>query len=189
MTRVAGFAVLLTLSACAAPGAPPPASAADPAASSPAGRLAADLAAADAAFAAGETVRLAAMLPRIEREGPRALDADAADPVAAWRAAVPDASPPLRGRALGPGYVHGKLQAGAATSLDQLFLSGQAASVAARATPRQAIRLRIFDAEGKLVCDHAPTPDCRFTPIFTQRYRIELRNSGAQSVSYYLVVD
>lgn len=182
-------AAAAALAACAGPGARPSVSA--DAASSPASRLAADLAAADAAFAAGEMRRLAAMLPGIERADPRLLDGAADDPVAAWRAAVPDAPPPLRGRALGPGYVRGTLDAGATTSIDQLFLSGQATTIAASSTPRQAMRLRLFDAAGKLVCDQTPAyaRDCRFTPIFTQRYRIELRNDGGQSARYYLVVD
>lgn len=177
------------LAACSGPVARP--SAPVDAALSPANRLAADLAAADAAFAAGETRRLAAMFPRIERSDPRPLDGAADDPVAAWRAALHDAPPPLRGRALGPGYVRGTLEAGATASIDQLFLSGQATTIAAASTPRQPMRLRLFDAAGKLVCDQAPAHarDCRFTPVFTQRYRIELRNGGAQSARYYLVVD
>lgn len=188
--KAAAIAAAALPAACAAPGAQPPASAAD-AGASPASRLAVDLAAADAAFAAGETQRLAAMLPRIERDNPRPLGPGTADPVIAWRAALPDAPPPLRGRALGPGYVRGTLDAGATTSLDQLFLSGQAATVAASSTPSQTMRLRLFDAAGRVVCDHAPgpAPDCRFTPVFTQRYRIELRNGGAHSARYYLVVD
>ena len=103
---------------------------------------------------------------------------------------MPDA-PPLRGRALGPGYVRGMLDVGATASLDQLFLSGQATTIAASSTPRQAMRLRLFDAAGKLICDQSPADarDCRFTPVFTQRYRIELRNGGPQSAHYYLVVD
>jgi len=186
-----GIAAAALLSACATASAPPTSGASTDTALSPAARLALDLAAADAAFAAGETKRLAATLPRIEGRNPRPLDTDAPDPVAAWRAALPGAPPPLRGRALGPGYVRGTLAAGAATRMDQLFLSGQAATIAASSTPQQAMRLRIFDAAGALVCDRAPAHarDCRFTPVFTQRYRIELSNGGAKSARYYLVVD
>ena len=186
-----GIAAAALLSACATASAPPTSPAFPDTALSPTARLALDLAAADAAFAAGETQRLAAMLPRIEGRNPRPLDAGAPDPVAAWRAALPDTPPPLRGRALGPGYVRGTLAAGAARRMDQLFLSGQAATIAASSTPRQAMRLRIFDAAGALVCDRAPAHarDCRFTPVFTQRYRIELSNGGTKSARFYLVVD
>lgn len=189
--HVAAFVLAAALAACAAPGASRPAPAIADTALSPASRLAVDLAAADAAFVAGAMPRLAAMLPRIERDNPRPLGSGDIDTVAVWRAAVPDAPPPLRGRALGPGYVRGTLAAGATTRIDQLFLSGQAAVIAASATPRQAMELRLFDAAGELVCARAPAPapDCRFTPVFTQRYRIELRNGGAKSARYYLVVD
>ena len=98
---------------------------------------------------------------------------------------------PVRGRALGPGYVRGTLAPGAARRMDQLFLSGQAATVAADSRPQKHLRLKIFDGAGKLVCDRSPAHvrDCRFTPVFTQRYRIEIANGGAATAHYYLVVD
>ncbi|HMN53808.1 MAG TPA: hypothetical protein PKC32_06405, partial [Sphingopyxis sp.] len=100
-------------------------------------------------------------------------------------------APPVRGRALGPGYVRGTLAPGAAGRMDQLFLSGQAATVAANSRPQKHLRLKIFDGAGQLVCDRSPAHvrDCRFTPVFTQRYRIEIANGGAATAHYYLVVD
>src|SRR3546814_1850002 len=87
------------------------------------------------------------------------------------------AVPPLRGRALGPGYVRGTLAPGAATSMMQLFLSGQPATIAANSNPSNGLRPKIYEADGKLVCDRRPAQsgDCRFTPVVTQRYRIEER--------------
>ncbi|HMO77025.1 MAG TPA: hypothetical protein PKD99_02805 [Sphingopyxis sp.] len=186
---LAGLAMAM-LAGCAAHGAEPSATAATEPASR-AVRLADDLVAADAAFDAGDKPALVSALNRIGRRNARPLDAEAPDPVAGWRAAVPGEVPPLRGRALGPGYVRGTLDPGAATSTDQLFLSGQAATVAADARPEKDLRLRIYDAEGKLVCDRSPVHgrDCRFTPVFTQRYRIELHNGGTKSARYYLVLD
>src|SRR3546814_1711901 len=91
------------------------------------------------------------------------------------------AFPPLRGRALGPAYVRGTRAPGAATSMMQLFLSGQPATIAANSNPSKGLRLKIYEADGKLVCDRRPAQsgDCRFTPVFTQRSRIELSNGGA----------
>lgn len=184
-----GAAMALTLlSGCAAPRA---VEGNGNAIASPASRLARDMLAADAAFETGDRAALADAVQRIERQGSRPLDADAPDPVLRWRAALPDAGPPVRGRALGPGYVRGTLAPGAARRMDQLFLSGQAATVAANSRPQKDLRLKIFDGAGKLVCDRSPahTRDCRFTPVFTQRYRIEIVNGGAATVHYYLVVD
>ena len=178
---------LMLLAGCAVPRAP----AVPPAPASLAGGLARDMAAADAAFEARDTDALAKALHRIDRRNPRAIDDQAADPVARWRSAVPDIDPPVRGRALGPGYVRGTLAPGAARSLDQLFLSGEAATVAATSRPQRNLRLKIFDGAGRVVCDRSPAHvgDCRFTPVFTQRYRIELVNGGGGMAQYYLVVD
>ena len=184
-----GAAMALTLlSGCAAPRA---VEGNGNAIASPASRLARDMLAADAAFETGDRAALADAVLGIVRQGSRPLDADAPDPVLRWRAALPDAGPPVRGRALGPGYVRGTLAPGAARRMDQLFLSGQAATVAANSRPQKDLRLKIFDGAGKLVCDRSPahTRDCRFTPVFTQRYRIEIVNGGAATVHYYLVVD
>ncbi|WP_432767567.1 MAG: hypothetical protein HEQ22_08940 [Sphingopyxis sp.] len=186
-TAIGALFITAALTGCAAQGSEPQAGAA---ADSRATRIAHDLALADAAFEAGDRPVLASALLRIDRRSARPLDAATPDPLARWRAAVPGAAPPLRGRALGPGYVRGTLAPGAATSMDQLFLSGQAATIAAQSAPHKQMRLRIYDAGGALVCERAPAHarDCRFTPLFTQRYRIELSNGGAQA-RYYLVVD
>lgn len=184
-----GAAILLSvLSACAAPRAAGPGPA-EPA--SLAGGLARDMIDAERAYESGNKAALAAAVARIDRRNAHPIDDSAGDPVARWREAIPDAVPPVRGRALGPGYVRGTLAPGAARRMDQMFLSGQVATVAASARPQKDLRLKIFDGEGKLVCARAPAHvrDCRFTPVFTQRYRIEIANGGAATAHYYLVVD
>src|SRR5690606_5746054 len=110
--------------------------------------------------------------------GVHPLDTSGQALLARWRDAVPAGVPPMRGRALGPGYANGTLEPGAAISLDQLFLSGQVATIAVRSTPLVEMHMRIHDATGSVVCDSRPAHarDCRFTPVFTQRYRIELNN-------------
>jgi hypothetical protein len=186
-TGLGAAMALMLLAACAAPRV----AEGNGEIASPASRLARDMLAADAAFEAGDRVALADAVQRIERQAPRPIDGGAPDPVLRWRAALPDPGPPVRGRALGPGYVRGTLAPGAARRMDQLFLSGQAATVAANSRPQKDLRLKIFDGAGKLVCDRSPAHvrDCRFTPVFTQRYRIEIVNGGAATAQYYLVVD
>ena len=190
-SRWIGIGLIAALAGCTAHGTEPHA-AVPPSGASRASGVAADLAAADAAHGNGDKPLLASTLLRLGQRGARPLDAAVADdPVPAWRAAVADKLPPLRGRALGPGYVRGTLAPGNETSLNQLFLSGQAATIAADSQPQSELRLRIYDGDGKLVCDRTPAHarDCRFTPVFTQRYRIELSNGGARRVNYYLVLD
>lgn len=191
--RWVGIALVATLTGCAAHGTEPHATAPAPGSGvSRASGIAADLAAADAAHRDGDKPMLTSALLRLGQRGARPLDAARADdPVPTWRATVADRLPPLRGRALGPGYVRGTLAPGNETSLNQLFLSGQATTIAADSQPQSELRLRIYDGSGKLVCDRTPAHarDCRFTPVFTQRYRIELHNGGARQVNYYLVLD
>ena len=92
---------------------------------------------------------------------------------------------------LGPGYSRGRLGPGENAVLQQTFFSGQktALSVGERETAN--LRLRLYDADSRLVCEHVPAHGrvCRFTPIFTQRYKIEIRNEGKRDAVYYLAVE
>jgi len=178
----------IVVAACAARG--PGAGEADATTASRASAVAAAIAAADAALASGDPQALAASLQRLEGRA-HPLDPATPDLVARLRDATHAPHTPMRGRALGPGYAHGTLDPGGDVSLHQLFLSGQAATIAAESSPRHDMRMRIRDAGGAVVCERDPAhaDDCRFTPLYTQRYRIELSNHGATSARYYLVVD
>lgn len=154
-------------------------------------RLAQDLVDADAAFAAGDTASLAPLVERIAVLEPEWLEKDTPSPLREWRVLVPDTAPPMRGRALGPGYMRGQVPGGARRVTEQLLLSGEIAHIALGSAPRGGLALRVRDADGKLACEHDPAHarDCRFVPIFTQRYRIEIENTGEAVARYYLVVD
>ena len=192
---ICGLVLGCVLGACTTPGPMPvpagSARASNEGAASRASLVAADLLAADVAYAARDQAMLAATLQRLALRGVHPLDASAPDPLSQWREAVPGDLPPMRGRALGPGYANGMLEPGAAISMDQLFLSGQVATIAVRSTPLVEMHMRIHDATGSVVCDSRPAHarDCRFTPVFTQRYRIELNNDGPSSTRYYVVLD
>ncbi len=154
-------------------------------------QVALDLAEADAAFSAGDRQRLRTVMARLQASGARALDEDAPDRLAQWSTAVDGDLVPFRGRALGPGYKRGTLSPGASASISQVFLAGRSAEIAVGSQERSPIRLRLYDADGQMKCelDPARARSCRFTPLFTQRYRIELRNAGRASTVYFLAVD
>jgi len=103
-----------------------------------------------------------------------------------------DGEQPFRGRVLGPGYQQGWLDAGAETKLEQQFLAGQRATVAVAgavvgkgAVP---LVLTVVEPGEAPICRDAARA-CRWMPLYTQRYAITLRNTGAARVRYYLVLD
>lgn len=154
-------------------------------------RLADDLVRAEAAYDAGDTAALAIFLHRIEMRGAEPALTTDPDLIALWRTRVPDTLPPVRGRALGPAFSRGVLQPGKTMATEQLFLSGKAVTVTVGVGQRRDVRLRIMNAQSRTVCEQEPAHarDCKFTPLFTQRYRIELHNIGTGDARYFLVVD
>ncbi len=158
---------------------------------SPSEQLADDLVQADAAYAAGNDAALAVLLRRIEMRGAKPASSAEPDAVALWRARAPDTLPPMRGRALGPAFSRGVLSPGKMMATEQLFLSGKSVTVTVGVAEPEKVRLRVTNAASRRVCEQEPAHarDCKFTPVFTQRYRIELLNKGVADARYYLVVD
>lgn len=186
MTRraLAGLLALL-LAACAASEPPRTAAAEEPAAM--AETVAALLAGAEADVGAGRTSALARRLARLEALGARPADEAGEDPVAGWRTAIGSETVPFRGRALGPAYRRGTLAADSELELTQTFLSGRKAVIAVSSPAGIAPALRVVSASGTTVCESAAR--CRWTPVFTERYAITLRNTSRQARAYYLVVE
>ena len=156
-----------------------------------AARVATDLAAADLAFEEGDTAALGPLLTRLRAQGAHPLDASDGDPIAQWEAASDNNGTPFRGRVLGPGYSRGRLAPGANAVLQQTFFSGQNTALSVGERKPAKLRLRVFDSKSQLVCEHVPAHGkvCRFTPVFTQRYKIEIRNGGQRDAVYYLAVE
>lgn len=154
-------------------------------------RVAMALAEAQTARDAADSNALARALGIIDRSGAHPLDGwTGADPVPEWRSLVPATGSPLRGSPLGPGYRLGQISAGQSESFEQVFLSGRKASVSIATREGKPVSLRVTDGDKRVVCQSGQgSPACNWVPLFTQRYRIEVRNGGQQKANYYLVVD
>lgn len=154
-------------------------------------QLAQALVAASMADSAGDGAALSRALTTIDRLGAQPLDGASADPVTGWRSRATGAQPPLRGRTLGPGYRSGRIPAGGSESFAQLFLSGTGASIAISTPNGGRVAMRVIDPQAKTVCKGEANRGgpCRWVPLFTQRYTIEVANLGAEDARYFLVVD
>lgn len=154
-------------------------------------RIALALEAAASADAAGDAAGIARALQVVEASGARPLPGAGEDPVPAWRAAAGELAPPLRGRPLGPGYRSGRIAAGGRDSFAQLFLSGTASVIAVSSPTGDRIALRVRDQKEQPVCQRDPAQSgaCRWVPLFTQRYTIEVSNLGEGDARYFLVIE
>lgn len=97
-----------------------------------------------------------------------------------------------RGRALGPAYRRGSLNAGGTVTMRQLFFAGQRAQISvAPSGPTAKLSVRVRNAEGGTLCAKpvgGPQADCAWMPIFTDRFDIVIANSGPEPAAFYLVV-
>ncbi|MFM5908421.1 MAG: hypothetical protein ACKOPO_12700 [Novosphingobium sp.] len=188
-TPVLSLAMLLFASACAmSPGVSSAEVASD---LLPVQRLANAMADAADAESRGDTRALAHAVQAIDASGSRPLEASPTDPLPAWRdAARGEAAVPYRGRPLGPGYRSGKLGVGGRESFSQLFLSGTGATIALSAPTGDKLALRVLDPQSKPICTDESGRGglCKWVPLFTQRYTIEVLNRGAGDARYFLVV-
>lgn len=180
----------LALAGCASPGsapAPVPAASAAPARAE---QLAEALLLADSAEQRGDSAALGKAALLIDRLGPEAQTVSDAETLSRWRASLPDGTPPLRGRALGPGYRSAVLMPGAATQLSQTFLGGRSAQIVVRVAEGSALKLMVRDQSERKVCEAESDPvNCRWLPIYTQRHRIEIVNTGGTMARFYIVFD
>jgi hypothetical protein len=182
----------LTLASCAGSEAAPGAVATAPAPVPPrAEQLAEALLLADSAEQRGDTAALAKAALMIDRLGPEAQTDSDAETLRRWRAVLPaDAPPPLRGRALGPGYRSAVLMPGAATQLSQTFLGGRSARIVVKIAQGSALKLMVRDQAEREVCRADTDPvNCRWMPLYTQRHRIEIVNTGREVSRIYIVFD
>lgn len=155
----------------------------------PTGAVAQLLAQADAAQDSPR--RLGQYLAALDSLGAHPADGSA-DPLGAWRAkAEMPQTPPYRGRVLGPAYKAGMLDPGSTVRLPQLFDGGRAARVAVATPGQEGLDFTVLDGEAKPVCPPAKARNrqCTWTPLYSGRFEIVLRNPTDASAGYYLVID
>ena len=154
-------------------------------------KVALALQAAASAEAAGDAAGIARALQVVEASGAKPLPDATEDPVAAWRATAGELAPPMRGRPLGPGYRSGRVAPGGRDTFAQLFLSGTASVIAISAPTGDRVSLRVRDQKDQPVCQReaAQSGACRWVPLFTQRYTIEVTNPGEEDARYFLVIE
>lgn len=198
-------AALLGLSACSAgeqqaaivapPVAAPPIAAPPVTAPSPGNPVEDAAALLAAAEAAPSAAARAPYLERLDALGVHLADnAGSDDPLNQWRSQhkTPDGAP-WRGRALGPAYRRAVVQPGESLVIQQIFLAGQRAQIAAQVSTQGtsgAVAMAISNPRAEAVCTRqvAPRASCNWLPIFTERFAIALQNNGSRAASVYLVV-
>ncbi|SFG24520.1 hypothetical protein SAMN05518801_1123 [Novosphingobium sp. CF614] len=110
----------------------------------------------------------------------------AADLAAQWRG---EASPAYRERVLGPAYLNITLQPGGRYALEQSFLAGRRARVAAFPTIPIRFRLQVNDGDQERSCSvREGTANCDWVPVFTGRVRVKLMNAGKRPAKFVIVM-
>ena len=195
MKRLSAPALLALLAACTS--GPAGGNAATVALPEPTGDIAIDAAALLAAAENAPSDRARApLVERLDAMNVRlAADANvqagADDPLAQWRSRMaPADAAPWRGRALGPAYRRARVEPGESLVIEQIFLAGQRAEIAAHAsTGGSAVALKVNNPRAEAVCarELAPRASCNWLPVFTERFAIALENRGTEPASVYLV--
>lgn len=189
MKRMGPLAVALLLAGCAS--APPPSPAPPLALPAPTGDPLNDVAALLAVADSTDDPQLRApLIERLDALDVRLADGAADDPLALWRAEHPaNEANPWRGRALGPAYRRARVAPGEKLRIEQVFLAGERARIAAEASGGGEVALAINNPRAEAVCQQqlAPRGMCNWLPIYTERFSIELENTGSAPASVYIV--
>jgi hypothetical protein len=99
--------------------------------------------------------------------------------------------PPFRGRALGAAYRKAMVEPGVPLVIEQIFLAGKKARVSLVPGGNTALGLVVAQQGEPAVCTRevaAAPADCIWLPVWTTRYRIEVRNRGRSAAPVYLVI-
>lgn len=156
-----------------------------------AARLAQNLADAEMAHDRGEGARLGELVSALYASGLSPRGEQQADVLAKWAVASGGKATAFRGRLLGPAYVRGELAPGQRWKSAQTFKSGEPSTLAVSHKGSGPVSISVSDQRSRSVCNvgRQATPACRFTPLYTQRYSIELVNEGPERAVYFLVFD
>jgi len=97
--------------------------------------------------------------------------------------------PSYRERVLGPAYIDVTLQPGGTHVLEQSFLAGRRARVAAFAAKPTRFRLGVEDGQQMRACSvRKGTANCDWVPTFTGRVRVNLLNAGNGPARFVIVM-
>jgi hypothetical protein len=156
-----------------------------------ASRIAQALAEAEEAHETGRNESLVMLVNSLRASGLSLRDEGGVDMLDTWSRAAGIEATPFRGRLLGPAYVRGELAPGEVWRSAQTFKSGVPSTLAVSHRGAGPVRIKVSDQSSRPVCSPASSrePQCRFTPLYTQRYEIELVNEGAGRAVYFLVFD
>lgn len=156
-----------------------------------AGRMAQGLAQAEMAYDQGAKARLGEIVNSLSASGLVPRDEAQTDLLNKWADASGGIAQPYRGRLLGPAYVRGELAPGERWISAQTFKSGEPSTLAVSHKGTGPVSISVSDQSARSVCNTGTSnpPSCRFTPLYTQRYSIELVNEGPERAVYFLVFD
>lgn len=156
-----------------------------------ASRIAQGLADAEGAFDREESARLGELVNTLYASGVAPFEGAQTDLLSKWASASGAEQMPYRGRLLGPAYVRGELAPGETWKSAQTFKSGVPSTLAVSHKGSGPVSISVSDQRSRRVCntDRSTLPSCRFTPMYTQRYSIELVNEGSARAVYFLVFD
>lgn len=100
--------------------------------------------------------------------------------------------PLWRGRVLGPAYRYGELAANARFTTRQSFIAGQKANVVVEPRGGVKLELAVNDDAGAPVCQvsaSSKTLGCQWVPTFTGTNVIDIVNTEARPVRFYLILN
>ena len=81
----------------------------------------------------------------------------------------------------------GELPAGGTISLQQTFLAGQSAIIALKTSGGGHIAVKVVDGDERTVCaSSGGAVRCRWTPPYTQRHQIRIKNPRGGRVRYFI---
>jgi hypothetical protein len=150
----------------------------------------------EAARAAHDGRALMAAAIRLRQLGARPVEG-APNLVVQWRkqamalGARSPATPPFRGRILGPAYRYGEIAPHERFRTQQSFIAGQVAEVLVTPISKASLHLNVTDDAGQSVCvtsSGAGKLACRWAPRFSGSADIVIENADQSVASYYLVL-
>lgn len=126
---------------------------------------------------------------RLHEEALRMLDND---PTRLRMATLPEAPAKVRGKTGGPSHVSRSISAGAEDTLEFEYRGLERAIVVLQGNSQTDLDLYVYDPNGNLVVSETnQTDSCsvRWTPRWTGKHRIVIKNQGATINSYLLITN